>query len=120
MRRLSHQLESCRPFISEEALNEHIRRVTPPGITHGAGHEIVFTHGDLNMRSILMKNGRISGIVDWENAGWFPGYWEYTKSHFTVKRHWRWLRLMGRVHEGCGYEEDLKIEKRLWDISPPL
>lgn len=52
-------------------------------------HKIVFTHADINMRNVLVnENGRISGIVDWECAGWFPEYWEYTKKmHFWGKVH---------------------------------
>lgn len=38
----------------------------------------VFTHGDLTPRNIMVdRAGRITGIVDWENAGWYPDYWEY-------------------------------------------
>ena len=38
----------------------------------------VFTHGDLSSLNILAKGDKITGIVDWETAGWFPYYWEYT------------------------------------------
>ena len=38
----------------------------------------VFTHGDLCPRNILVNESlRITGIVDWEAAGWYPEYWEY-------------------------------------------
>jgi hypothetical protein len=23
----------------------------------------------------------IVGIIDWETAGWYPSYWEYTSAH---------------------------------------
>lgn len=45
-----------------------------------AGNDIVFTHGDLDPRNILVENGHVSGIVDWEQAGWYPEYWEYIKT----------------------------------------
>lgn len=38
----------------------------------------VFTHGDLNPSNILVRDDRIVGIIDWEMAGWYPHYWEYT------------------------------------------
>jgi len=38
-------------------------------------YRICFTHGDLRPHN-LVENGRLSGIVDWETAGWFPEYWE--------------------------------------------
>lgn len=37
-----------------------------------------FTHGDLNSMNILSKRDAVVGIVDWDTAGWFPEYWEYT------------------------------------------
>ena len=66
------------PFRSEKEFNESLQLGILPGLMHRTGYKIVFTHADLNMRNILVKDGRISGIVDWENAGWFPEYWEYT------------------------------------------
>ncbi|RDX46144.1 kinase-like protein [Lentinus brumalis] len=39
--------------------------------------EPVLTHGDLAPRNILVKNGCIVGVVDWETFGWYPGFWEY-------------------------------------------
>lgn len=44
-----------------------------------SSHQIRFSHGDLGMHNILVQGGRISGIIDWEYAGWYPEYWEYIK-----------------------------------------
>ncbi len=41
-----------------------------------------FTHGDLVPSNIIVKDGKIAAIIDWETAGWFPEYWEYTKIHY--------------------------------------
>ncbi|ESZ90636.1 kinase domain-containing protein [Sclerotinia borealis F-4128] len=41
-----------------------------------------FTHADMSPESILVKNRKITGIIDWEFSGWFPEYWEYTKMYF--------------------------------------
>lgn len=44
---------------------------------------ITFTHGDLNLSNIIISGTPgsqvIVGIVDWEQAGWYPEYWEYCK-----------------------------------------
>ncbi|GAB7352187.1 hypothetical protein MBLNU459_g2665t1 [Dothideomycetes sp. NU459] len=37
--------------------------------------EFVFTHGDLNPMNLLIANGKISCILDWELAGFFPKWW---------------------------------------------
>ena len=38
----------------------------------------VFTHADVAPRNIMVDGrGRITGIIDWEHAGWYPDYWEY-------------------------------------------
>jgi hypothetical protein len=38
----------------------------------------IFTHGDLSSLNILVEGDEIVGIIDWETAGWYPQYWEYT------------------------------------------
>jgi hypothetical protein len=35
-------------------------------------HKILFTHRDLSPMSVIVKEGIIVGIVDWEYAGWYP------------------------------------------------
>ncbi|KAF2438884.1 kinase-like protein [Karstenula rhodostoma CBS 690.94] len=48
--------------------------------------EIVFTHGDLHRSNIILSTStphRVVAIVDWEQAGWLPAYWEDRKAHVT-------------------------------------
>jgi len=40
----------------------------------------VFTHGDLNPSNIFVCGDKVVGIIDWETAGWYPSYWEYTSA----------------------------------------
>lgn len=44
---------------------------------------IYFTHGGLTLGNIIISgtpgSQRIVGILDWEQAGWYPEYWEYCK-----------------------------------------
>ena len=39
----------------------------------------VFTHADLAPRNIMVDASTfaITGLLDWECAGWYPDYWEY-------------------------------------------
>lgn len=37
-----------------------------------------FTHGDLTNSNIMVKEGNLVGILDWEASGYFPVWWEFT------------------------------------------
>jgi hypothetical protein len=46
---------------------------------------IRFTHGDLQPSDVIISTTRpyrFVGLVDWEEAGWMPAYWEACKAHF--------------------------------------
>lgn len=36
-----------------------------------------FTHGDLSIGNIMVQDGNVSGIIDWELSRYFPVWWEY-------------------------------------------
>ncbi len=42
-------------------------------------HKWRFTHGDMGPHNVLVENGRITAVLDWELAGWYPEHWEYVK-----------------------------------------
>ncbi|KAI0466163.1 kinase-like protein [Xylaria cf. heliscus] len=44
------------------------------------GHEIVFTHGDLNDGNIIIRDDLTVVIIDWCTAGFYPAYWEWYKA----------------------------------------
>jgi len=45
---------------------------------------IYLTHGDLHRGNIIVSGTpgarKIVAVVDWEQAGWYPEYWEYCKA----------------------------------------
>ena len=43
-------------------------------------YRIVLTHNDLAPRNIIIRDGTVLAIVDWEFAGFHPDYWEYVGS----------------------------------------
>jgi serine/threonine protein kinase len=51
----------------------------------------VFTHGDLNPANIIVRGDKVVGIIDWEFAGWYPHYWEYTSAWYgnVTRTDWR-------------------------------
>ena len=55
---------------------------------------IYFTHGDLTLGNIIVSglpgSQRIKAIIDWEQAGWYPEYWEYCKMMYGVELDHEW------------------------------
>lgn len=49
-------------------------------------HQIVFTHRDLRLHNIMVNDGSVSGVLDWEFSGWYPEYWEFSKALYI----WKW------------------------------
>lgn len=105
------------PFLSENDFNQALRCGAIPEVVHRGGHRMAFTHGDLNMRNVLVDEyGRLSGVVDWENAGWFPEYWDYTKAFFVTKYNQRWLRMVEDMFGQFGdFQRELATETELWN-----
>ncbi|KAG7123908.1 hypothetical protein HYQ46_000965 [Verticillium longisporum] len=79
-----------------------------------------FTHADLNPSNIQYHNGRITGIIDWEFAGWYPEYWEYTKMWFADRPVYRkfFEAIEGNVAIEK-YPEELKAEQDIWQRLSP-
>lgn len=110
------------PFVDEAAFSAMLRYPDDPS---RAGHKILFTHADLNPRNIMVgqvdladgrKGWEVTGIVDWETAGYYPEYWEYTKAMFEGFR-WtaRYNNMVKRVFGAIGqYERELSLEQLSW------
>ena len=55
----------------------------------------VFTHADIAARNIMVdESHHITGILDWEAAGWYPDYWEYANIMRPACRHGDWQEWM--------------------------
>jgi len=58
----------CTPKFTDELLSAFPRDV-----------DVVFSHGDLLPRNIIVDGSTITAIVDWELAGFYPEYLEYCR-----------------------------------------
>ena len=122
---LDHRLNGSTPsgpFTDEASFNQLLAYPDDPAFQ---GHKIVYTHADLNPRNILVDRFRqddgsvrwgISGIIDWETAGFFPEYWEYTKSRYEA---FRWSKRLADFLENSigasgNYTDELEAELRNW------
>ncbi|PGG96857.1 hypothetical protein AJ79_09419 [Helicocarpus griseus UAMH5409] len=76
--RLGYYQSRCGgPFTSEKKFNDILARDSHQ--RPAENHAIHFAHGDLSPRNILVnKEGRITAVLGWEWAGWFPEYWDIT------------------------------------------
>lgn len=91
------------PYPNSEAFYEFFMRI--PSSEREMAHEeglpqlpydspIVFTHCDLNFSNIMItprsadQCPRVLAIIDWEQSGWMPSFWEYSKPMF-------WMMLQG-------------------------
>ncbi|AEO66513.1 uncharacterized protein THITE_2114640 [Thermothielavioides terrestris NRRL 8126] len=77
----------------------------------------VFTHGDLNPSNIFVRGNRVVGIIDWEFAGWYPYYWEYTSAWYGHETRQGWEKEILNFLDP--YPEELKMDltrQRWWDI----
>lgn len=57
-------------------------------------YDVFLSHGDLNLSNIMVKGPKgacsIPGIIDWDQAGWYPEYWEHCEVIFGVDYEHEW------------------------------
>jgi hypothetical protein len=45
------------------------------------GHRFILSHSDLQRKNVIVHRDESQGLtvslIDWEDVGWFPNYWEY-------------------------------------------
>lgn len=91
-----------------------LRRLAEP--VFAKTHRICFTHADIHHNNILVKDGRLAAILDWEHAGWYPEYWEHTAMEALTIRTYQMNAFWDQVHlfgEGA-YRDELSLEWALW------
>ncbi|KAF7193099.1 hypothetical protein HII31_05533 [Pseudocercospora fuligena] len=74
---------SYKPWVSDNYIR-FLKLLLPPARLHD---KCVFTHTDVRPDNIMVDwNGeewKISGVIDWDGAGYYPPYWEAVKSTRT-------------------------------------
>ncbi|OJJ45997.1 hypothetical protein ASPZODRAFT_167030 [Penicilliopsis zonata CBS 506.65] len=112
------------PFNSEADFNNHLTShlgCTPDEILDGLSmrqdHRSFFTHADFFGLNLLVDRGRLSGIVDWECAGYMPEYWEYIKAKRAAHCSPVLEAIFARTF-GSEYTKEWEIERKLWRLTP--
>lgn len=104
------------PFLDEEHMNRQLRhghpidKFPPVAEAHSQTHPIVFTHGDLAMRNIMVQGDTVTAVLDWESAGWFPAHWEHCKTVFADME-WEWRDWIPKIV--TTYDSELEADKYL-------
>ncbi|KAI5457090.1 hypothetical protein BGZ63DRAFT_395380 [Mariannaea sp. PMI_226] len=117
-----HDANPVGPFEDETAFSQYLRYSDDPA---RRGHKTVFTHADLNLRNILVdrvarpertRGWQVVGIVDWENSGFYPEYWDCTKAQFESWQYdGRWRKILYDIFRPFGdYSKELELEQRSW------
>ena len=76
---LARRHETNDPVVIEEKLGQIRERFPNQG-------PYVLTHGDLHAGNIMVKDGKIEAIIDWELAGYYPWWFEYYRSYIVSDR----------------------------------
>ncbi|CVL11788.1 uncharacterized protein FPRN_14836 [Fusarium proliferatum] len=75
---------------------------------------IVFAHADISWEYILLEpeTGTVTGIIDWEMAGFWPEWWEYRKALYGGRPQGWWVAIVKRIMKDCEAvtEADMNIE----------
>jgi serine/threonine protein kinase len=75
-------------------------------------HAIRFTHGDLSPRNIIVKDGKLQAVVDWEFAGWYPEHFEYVKFFECTTDNKDWKDFAPYIFE-VAYGEELVVHQAI-------
>lgn len=85
--------------------------------------QVQFCHADLNLSNVLVSGNagdlKVSGVIDWEQAGWYPEFWEYCKMHLGMlwSHDWRasgWIERAARP-----YASELTVLEEFWSYRCP-
>ncbi|KAK2766638.1 hypothetical protein FQN54_005949 [Arachnomyces sp. PD_36] len=94
------------------------KRLLPKMRKEGGQQKFVLTHGDLSARNIMVHDGKITGIVDWEYSGFFPEYMEYALATEIHDCHEDWWKpVLKEILEPCGFQRSrftAAIKNRGW------
>jgi hypothetical protein len=75
-------------------------------------HAVRFTHGDLSPRNVIVKDGELQAVVDWEFAGWYPEHFEYVKFFECCTDNKDWKNFAPLIFE-VAYGEELVVHQAI-------
>ncbi|KAI1781467.1 phosphotransferase enzyme family protein [Hypoxylon cercidicola] len=55
-------------------------------------HKVVMTHNDYDPRNILVRGSEVVAVLDWEQSGFYPEYWEYCRALWRPSWDRSWMK----------------------------
>lgn len=77
---------------------------------------IYLTHGDLLACNIIVQGSTITGIIDWETAGFYPEFWEYCRMHLPDAMTPGWDYILKRVFPGPRRQKEIVTVRRILSL----
>lgn len=111
-----HQISEFNNFLVHRCVGQEIKDKI--AAVHSRQYRSVFTHADLHPSNILIERGRLSAIVDWECAGFFPKYWEFTKLRYGAERYPVVEEIIRDAFTEKDYQREFEAERQLWYDTP--
>lgn len=93
---LSCAYEMSKPWISTHSVMH--------GMLSKYKHAITFTHGDFRPANIMIRDGHVAAIIDWEFSGWYPESWEWARAN-ALFFNGEWQRMLMKILIPYFYEE---------------
>lgn len=81
---------------------------------HNTPYRTCFAHGDMVARNIIVRDGRVAAIIDWDFAGWYPEYREFNKAHYDFFPGEDWLDYVREAPHP--YDTELIAGQPLWEL----
>ena len=94
---------------------ERLEKIVPKSFNKE--HRVVFSHGDIHVNNILCHNGKLTGLIDWECAGWYPEYWDYAICIDHIRRLPFWVNSLRRIFPQ--YADEIEVEEEMWNVNTP-
>lgn len=70
-----------------------------------ADHAVHFSHCDFVPGNILVRDGQVVALLDWEDAGYYPEYWDFVKTFKASGQRATWHNYVEEIFPQC-YETE--------------
>lgn len=81
-------------------------------------YNFVFSHNDIGPYNIMVKDGKITGILDWELSGSYPSYWEYNRTVYHRAYTEEWKEILKNILDNTKPKDDISnLEKFIYYLE---